>query len=76
MLGTGGGGKCTSISGNEPFYLMNADVFSDYKIDITKKLKPNARAFDCVLTSTIILMEILIFLMVCLLMAKAKDHIL
>ena len=43
MLGTGGGVKnALQYLGNEPFYLMNADVFSDYKIDITKKLKPNA----------------------------------
>lgn len=43
MLGTGGGVKnALHYLGNQPFYLMNADVFSDYKIDITKTLKPNA----------------------------------
>ena len=42
MLGTGGGVKnALSDLGPEPFYLINADVFSDYKIDITKRLKVN-----------------------------------
>ena len=42
MLGTGGGIKnALPYLGSDPFYLVNADVFSDYKIDITKRLLPN-----------------------------------
>tara|TARA_B100000780_G_C21110723_1_gene448852 strand:+ start:1328 stop:1996 length:669 start_codon:yes stop_codon:yes gene_type:complete len=42
MLGTGGGIKnALSVLGKDPFYLVNADVFSDYNIDISKSLFPN-----------------------------------
>ena len=42
MLGTGGGIKnALPYLGSDPFYLVNVDVFSDYKIDITKRLLPN-----------------------------------
>jgi len=42
MLGTGGGIKnALSVLGKDPFYLVNADVFSDYTIDISKSLLPN-----------------------------------
>jgi MurNAc alpha-1-phosphate uridylyltransferase len=42
MLGTGGGIKnALSVLGKDPFYLVNADVFSDYNIDISKSLLPN-----------------------------------
>ena len=41
MLGTGGGiKKALSVLGNDPFYLVNADVFSDYKINRSKSLNP------------------------------------
>ena len=42
MLGTGGGIKnALPYLGSDPFYLVNADVYSDYKIDIAKCLLPN-----------------------------------
>jgi len=41
MLGTGGGIKqALSVLGKDPFYLVNADVFSDYKINRSKSLNP------------------------------------
>jgi MurNAc alpha-1-phosphate uridylyltransferase len=41
MLGTGGGiKKALSVLGKDPFYLVNADVFSDYKINRSKSLNP------------------------------------
>ena len=42
MLGTGGGIKnALNVLGKDAFYLVNADVFSDYKIDISKTLLPD-----------------------------------
>ena len=41
MLGTGGGIKqALSVLGKDPFYLVNADVFSDYKINSSMSLHP------------------------------------
>ena len=41
MLGTGGGIKnALNVLGEESFYLVNADVFSDFKIDVSKTLLP------------------------------------
>jgi MurNAc alpha-1-phosphate uridylyltransferase len=42
MLGTGGGiKKALAVLGKDPFYLINADIFSDYKINISKRLDPD-----------------------------------
>ncbi len=39
MLGTGGGVfRALSYLGNEPFWLINSDIYSNYKINIEKKL--------------------------------------
>ena len=39
MLGTGGGiYNALNFFGDEPFWLINSDVFSDYRIDIEKEL--------------------------------------
>tara|TARA_B100001113_G_C21118276_1_gene626298 strand:- start:1116 stop:1784 length:669 start_codon:yes stop_codon:yes gene_type:complete len=39
MLGTGGGiYNALDILGKSPFWLINADLFSDYQIDVKKKL--------------------------------------
>ena len=41
MLGTGGGIKqALSVLGKDPFYLVNADVFSDYKVNRSMSLHP------------------------------------
>ena len=41
MLGTGGGIKnALSVLGKNPFYLVNADVFSDFEIDPNAQLAP------------------------------------
>ena len=45
MLGTGGGiYNALQLLGQEPFWLVNADVYSDYEIDSTKQLKSNSLA--------------------------------
>jgi MurNAc alpha-1-phosphate uridylyltransferase len=42
MLGTGGGIKnALNILGEDPFCLVNADVFSDFKINASKTLLPD-----------------------------------
>jgi N-acetyl-alpha-D-muramate 1-phosphate uridylyltransferase len=41
MLGTGGGIKqALSVLGKDPFYLVNADVFSDYEVNRSMSLQP------------------------------------
>ena len=41
-LGTGGGVKrCIKKLGQNPFWLINADVLTDFKIDINQTLAPN-----------------------------------
>ena len=42
ILGTGGGiYNALKFLGNEPFWLINADLFTNYKININKKLLDN-----------------------------------
>ena len=42
LLGTGGGIlNALPLLGNEPFWLINSDIYSNYKIDINCKLNPN-----------------------------------
>ena len=42
MLGTGGGVlKALSHFNDEPFWLINSDIYTNYKINIKKKLKQN-----------------------------------
>ena len=42
MLGTGGGIlNAIELLGNNPFWLVNADLYSDYSINLNKKLENN-----------------------------------
>ena len=43
ILGTGGGiYNALKFLGNKPFWLINADLFTNYKIDAKKKIRDNA----------------------------------